>query len=156
MAEKNRRDVSNDVVQGTLAEHRHCMEVVAEVEACLDRQPDRDGAWLSDLLRKLPKLSETLRDHFAAEEKGPLFEKIPYSHPQFASTLQDLKDEHGRITSTVESIIRKAGQLQDAEIFELRELNAQIQLLIATIRRHEAAENEVVVQAHWDEVGVGD
>lgn len=156
MAKKSRTDVTDDVVQDTLEEHKHCMEVVAEIEACLDRQPDREGVWLSALLLKLPKLSETLRGHFSAEEKGPLFEKIPFSHPQFASTLQDLKDEHGRITSTVDAIIRKAGQLQDAEIFELRELNAQIQLLIATIRRHEAAENEVVVQAHWDEVGVGD
>lgn len=156
MAEKNRTDVGDSVVQDTLEEHRHCMEVVAEIEACLDRQPDRDGRWLSDLLGKLPKLSDTLREHFASEEKGPLFEKIPYSHPRFASTLQDLKDEHGRIASTVDTIIQKAAQLQDAEIFELRELNAQVQLLIATIRRHEAAENEVVVQAHWDEVGVGD
>ena len=42
------------------------------------------------------------------------------------------------------------------EIYQMRELNAQVQLLVATIRRHEAAENEIVIEAHWDEVGVGD
>jgi hypothetical protein len=31
-----------------------------------------------------------------------------------------------------------------------------LQLMVATIRRHEAEENEIVIQAHWDEVGVGD
>jgi len=32
MAEKNRTDVGDSVVQDTLEEHRHCMEVVAEID----------------------------------------------------------------------------------------------------------------------------
>lgn len=144
------------LVDDTLEQHRACMQVVEEVEACLDAHPDREGQWVDGLLRKLPELARTMRAHFEAEEGGALFTKLPYSHPRLASRLRVLKDEHATMLEALDKVIARAERMRDAEVYELRELNAQVQLMIATIRRHEAAENEVVIEAHWDEVGVGD
>jgi len=145
-----------DIVDETLEEHRGCMAVVAEVERCLDQKPDQDGVWLARMTESLPRLARTLRDHFRSEQQGPLFRKLPVTFPRFAHRLEQLEAEHVRILEIVDSVVARARNLADPQIYEIRELNAQVQLIIATIRRHEAEENEIVVQAHWDEVGVGD
>jgi hypothetical protein len=56
----------------------------------------------------------------------------------------------------MDDVLHKAEALENTEIFELRELNGRVQLLLAQIRRHEAAEDELVIRAHCEEVGVGD
>jgi len=145
-----------DIVEETLEEHRGCMAVVAEVEACLDRQPDREGEWLGRLRDKLPLLAATLRAHFRVEQEGPLYSKLPIKSPRFAHQLEKLEAEHVRILETVDSVVARTRKMKSAAMYEMRELNAQVQLIVATIRRHEAEENEIVIQAHWDEVGVGD
>ena len=145
-----------DIVDETLEEHRGCMAVVAQVEECLDRQPDREGRWIDRIAETLPLLASTLRAHFRAEQEGPLFRKLPIRFPRFAHRLEQLEAEHVRILETTDGVVARVRDLGQAQMYEMRELNAQIQMLIATIRRHEAEENEIVIQAHWDEVGVGD
>ena len=151
-----RRSKSPSLVEVTLDEHRACMAVVAEVETILDRQPDRAGKWLATLREKLPELRRTLETHFAGEEGGPLFRQLPIQAPQLSGRLSRLEEEHAGILVSVDSLADRADALDDPEVYELRELNAQVQLLVATIRRHEAEENELVMQANWDEIGDGD
>jgi hypothetical protein len=148
--------VRPDIVDETLEEHRGCMEVVARVEQCLDQQPDREGQWLGRLTETLPLLATTLRAHFRVEQEGPLYRQLPIRYPRFSQRLEQLEAEHVRILETTDGIVARARDLGQVQMHEMRELNAQIQMLIATIRRHEAEENEIVIQAHWDEVGVGD
>jgi hypothetical protein len=153
---KSRPEAGPDTVNELLGEHRGCMAVVAEVERCLDCQPDREGHWVSRLLESLPRLATTLRAHFEEEQQGPLYRKLPISFPRFAHRLEQLEAEHVRILEVVDGAVARARKLRSAEMYEIRELNAQIQLIVATIRRHEAEEDEILIQAHWDEVGVGD
>jgi hypothetical protein len=143
-------------LESTRTEHRELMRVVSEVEECLDGPPDREGRWIGRLAGKLPTLAGSLRAHFAEERGGALYQDIPLKHPRFSRQLERLAAEHGRILETVEALIRAAETLRLAEIHELREYNARLQLLIANIRRHEAEENELIVSALWDEVGTGD
>ena len=150
------RSKSTSLADVTLDEHRACMAVVSEVESILDRQPDRGGKWLALLREKLPELRSTLATHFAGEEGGPLFRQLPIQAPQLSGRLTRLEEEHAGILVSVEALADRAEKLEDPEVYELRELNAQVQLLIATIRRHEAEENELVMQANWDEIGDGD
>ena len=39
---------------------------------------------------------------------------------------------------------------------ESRELRERVRVLIATLRRHEAQENEILWRAYWDDAGGGD
>jgi hypothetical protein len=151
-----RRSKKPSLADVTLDEHRACMAVVAEVETILDRQPDRGGKWLASLREKLPELRRTLETHFAGEEGGPLFRQLPIQAPQLSGRLSRLEEEHAGILVSVDSLTDRAAALDEPEVYELRELNAQVQLLVATIRRHEAEENELVMQANWDEIGDGD
>ena len=154
-------DDSPDTAQKSAAdealdEHRECMQVVSSVENCLDRHPDREGQWIAQLCDELPKLAETLRCHFSAEQEGPLYCTLPVSHPRFASRLQKLEGEHVKIIKAVEEAVQKAVNLRDPQMYEIREFNAELQLMVATIRRHEAEENEIIMGAYWDELGAAD
>jgi hypothetical protein len=156
MKDDSRDTAQKSVADEALDEHRECMQVVSSVESCLDRHPDRDGQWIRQLCDELPRLVETLRCHFHAEEDGPLYSTLPVTHPRFASRLRKLEGEHAKIIESVEDAIQKAVTLSDPQMYEIREFNAELQLMVATIRRHEAEENEIILSAHWDEVGTGD
>lgn len=150
-------DAPDDLVAETLKEHDQCMWVVAEVEACLEKRPDRDGVWLSELLEKLSRLEAAMRAHFRVEETGPIYRQLPVKHPRFADRAAALEGEHKQILATLRKVADKASAMAgEAEPYELRELNAHAQLLLATLQRHEAEENELVLEANWTEVGVGD
>ncbi len=148
-------DVERTLADETLDDHRECMRALARLEDCIDRHPDGEQ-WLSRIREELPKLAETLKAHFLDEEQGPLYRSVPLSKPRFAERLRRLETEHGEMVDAVRRATRRAEQLDDPEQHEIRNFNAQLQLLVATIRRHEAEENEIVIAVHWDEVGVGD
>jgi hypothetical protein len=98
-----------------------------------------------------------MRAHFRVEETGPIYRQLPVRHPRFADRAAVLEGEHKQILATLRKVADKASALAgEAEPYELRELNAHTQLLLATLQRHEAAENELVLEANWTEVGVGD
>lgn len=153
MAEEKKTDA---IVRETLDEHESCMKLVAEVEGCLDRPAEDVEAWVADLRQKLTRLQETLRRHFEGEEAGPLFRDLAVKHPRLSGPLAQLEAEHPVILEDIEAVLRKAGSMEDTAHFEIRELNARAQLVVARIQRHEAAENELVLEAHWSEIGVGD
>jgi len=143
-------------LDATLDDHRQCMQVVADVEACLEEHPDREGQWIGRLLPRLEALHGTLRAHFREEEQAALYREVPERFPRFAERLERLAGEHADILERADALVRRAGSLDSSRIHELREFNAGVQLLIAGIRRHEAEENEVVLSAHWQEFGEGD
>ena len=154
--ESNDNKGTKSSLQDTLSEHRDCMRVVSDVEAILDQHSDREGAWISRLLDKLPALAESMGSHFKAEEQGVLFRELPVKKPRLASRIEKLVAEHATMLRSAGDVVERARGLSDPEIYELRELNALVRLLIATIRRHEAEENEIIMGAYWDELGAAD
>lgn len=144
------------LVESAREEHRECMQVVAELEDCLDRHPDREGKWVRGLLGVLPRLESALLEHFEHEQGGALFRKVPLTHPQYAQRLARLEREHDAIVERIRDVGEKARAADGDKLYELRELNAQAQMLVATIRRHEAEETEILIGAHWEEIGAGD
>ena len=152
----DRPEPNPSLVEETLDEHRGCLQLLTEVERCLDRPPDDRQRWLADLKRALARLASALRRHFEGEESGPIFRSLPLLHPRLARPLARLEAEHPVMLERMDDVLHKAERLENTEIFELRELNGSVQLLLSQIRRHEAAEDELVIRAHWEEVGVGD
>jgi len=152
------RTIASAAVETTLAAHRGVMQAILGVEACLDRHPDADGIWLGTLRAELPRLVETLERHFDEEQTGPLYQSVPLAHPRFAERLRVLEAEHETLLAGARAGADRAHRLgpRGVELHELRALNGEIQLLVARIRRHEAEENEIVLEAHWGEVGGGD
>lgn len=147
---------SSEMVDEALNEHASCMKLVEAVEECLDRHPDDASSWVAELERTLSCLRGTLQAHFTDEEAGPVFRNLPKRFPRLAGPLGRLESEHPELLRNIDEVIERARALKQPELFELRELNARAQLFIARFRRHEAAENEIVLEAYWDDFGGGD
>jgi hypothetical protein len=145
------------LVDETLDEHRTCMRVVTDLERFLATPADTAGRWVEGLIERLDRLCGTLKAHFEAEQNGPLFRKLPLSKPRLAERLARLEREHGEILEAGQLTRDRASGLEDgAETYQIHELNARVQLLIAKIQRHESEENEIVLDAHWSDLGMGD
>ena len=137
-------------------ERRPWMQLITDLQACLDRQPDDSGRWVGQMIDQLPVLAKTMRDQFEEEEGGKLYSEISRRRPQVAARLEDLKGEHPVMLTEIDKIIDVVNGMRDAELNELGELNARIQLLVARLRRHETAENELIYDVYWNDIGAGD
>ena len=140
----------------TLDEQRRCMQVVSELEACIDEQPGDTGRWVSRLVEHLPALARTMRNRFEEEKSERLYSELSRRRPQIVTRLEDLKAEHPRMLTEIDNIVDVVSGMRDVELDELRELNARIQLLVAQFRRHEAVENELIHEVYWNDIGAGD
>jgi len=157
MADEQAPRTRNELVDGTLDEHRSCMRIVSELETYLEQHADRAGKWAEGIETRITQLVATMRSHFEAEQRGPLFRQLPLTHPRLATRLARLEQEHEQILADTESTrLQAEGLREGAESYQLHELNARVQLLIAKIQRHESEENELVLEAHWSELGMGD
>ena len=143
-------------LQTTLDEHRGCMQVVAALEDLLARRPDPPDAWLADLIVLLGTLRTTLAEHFESEQDGALFQEVPVKKPDLADQVDRLGVEHTAMLETLDALAERCTAVREPETHHLRELNGHAQLLISTIRRHEAEENEIIMNAYWSETGGGD
>ncbi len=156
MANPTPKPLDPALVDHTLGEHQEVMHAVAALERCLDREPDVPERWVADALTELGRAAAVLRAHFAEEVQGPLFRQVPIARPRFAPKLERLAAEHGHVLEALAEAQAHGRRLRDPQLHELREFNARLQLLAAMIRRHEAEENEIALQAFWDETGSGD
>jgi len=157
MSERREEEsAASKLAEQTLEEHGSCMKLVAEVERCLDRSPEDVQGWLADLRRALSSLKDAMHEHMKVEETGPIFRKLPERYPRLAAPLARLESEHPELERNIGEVLERAQALDNPELFDLRELNARVQLFVARLRRHEAAENEIVLEAYWDDFGGGD
>ena len=153
---RDEQESDPSLLEQTLHEHEGCMELLSDLEECLDRRPYDPQRWPAELKEKLVRLASALREHFECEESGALFRRLPERHPSLAAPLARLEAEHPKMLDALDTLLRKAEILDEPETLDLRELSAHVQLFAARFRRHEAAENELVVEAYWNDVGVGD
>ncbi len=137
-------------------ERSDCLKIVSDVEACLDQSPVEDGPWLAHLLGKLPSLGGSLAAHFKVEQEGPLYQELPLILPRFAERVDKLASDHRQILEETHSVTERARTMHGAPVGQLHRLKHRLQFLVATIRRHEIEENDVLISAHWSDIGVGD
>lgn len=142
-------------VEEVFDQHRECMKLVAELEACLDRPPEPRDSWLESVRVGLKRLRGPLEEHFRDEVEGWMYREMPLRRPRFAPALERLEAEHPGILADLDRVARRAEGLSNPEIHQIRELAGRLQLLTARLRRHEAEENEILVAASVEETGQG-
>lgn len=118
------------------------------VEACLI---DFESAGSADaILASVEQLLELLPEHFARDEEGPdgIFDELRVLCPALDPQIERLEHEHREILRDLEAL-RSQGR-EDAHIQEQRAA------CVRRIRAHEAAENQLTLEAYFfDEGGSG-
>jgi len=112
--------------------------------------------------RQLPDILAQLRDqlamHFALEEAYGYFEDPVSVAPHLNATAGKLRDEHSALYSAICAVLEfveaefYAGKLAEAA----PQVVKQFRDFYERLQSHEAKENELIVKAYGDDIGVGD
>ena len=145
-----------DEKHAILDEHRHVMEVVARVDECLWNSAPRDKAWGTELARRVGSVVEQLKLHFSGNAERSMFEELAHTAPHLIGKLRNLGAEHDQILTDFRRVAEMALEVDVTDSEAATRLAALARKAIAKLRRHEAEENEIVLDAVLEDLGGGD
>jgi hemerythrin-like domain-containing protein len=146
------RSAATDSRHDVLEEHRRLVGRIQELESWLERT-DRSSEWAAKLSTMLLAVAALLRAHFGGEAEISVFVALNEEHPRFSAKISQLESEHPRILQLFGAAADRAASLQAGSPRDYDALAAQAQAAIAMLRRHEAEENEMIMNAYWDDLG---
>lgn len=107
---------------------------------------------LHHLLPQLQELDRLLREHFQHEEgEGGFHDMVGESAPHLLPSVQRLFDEHRQIAERLDTLILQTRQCIEGPVAELRGATTE---LAHQLHEHEAAENDLVTWALYEDLGI--
>lgn len=142
---------ADDIGAKILSDHEDLGGLLQALEQHLVQPTDSDG-WLGSLRESLSGLVDLCSTHFKVEEETGLHIELREQSPRLAGRLERLISDHDRILGTLQKLIADlpAETIGPAEAgpFKERVLSA-----VETLHEHERAENEIMMDAYWDDLG---
>ncbi len=149
-----KREVSKDQRGLVLEEHRELVRHVSELD---DFAAEAAGAdWGAELGRKAATVREHLKHHFSGDAEGTFFADVARQAPHLIGKLTGLTSEHAEILNEFRQVAEQAAALDGSDMAAASRLATRTRRAVATLRRHEAEENELIFNAFWDDLGGGD
>jgi Hemerythrin HHE cation binding domain len=107
----------------------------------------------------LKGLSRQVAVHFALEETGNCFADPEAVALELAGLADALRSEHRALAAEIDNVVEQAESLiagaAESES-EQRRIVSRVRVFCHRLRDHERRENELLLQAYADDVGVGD
>lgn len=148
----NPRDERNLVLE----EHRELIRHVSELDDWAAPNTARERGWGNELGRRAAEVTERLKMHFAGDAEGTFFADVAQQSPHLIGKLTSLTAEHAEILKEFRQVAESATALDPADSMAATRVAMQARRAVATLRRHEAEENELIFSAFWDDLGVKD
>ena len=140
-------------LEKAIAEHAHLREAVDRLDQALHQNPGPE--WVQRCRSLADTVMKDLREHFAWEEKGGLFQGAS-DFARFEVRAAHLMAMHPGLLSKFEAIKEKLEGMVDPSQKVLQDLRQHLRLGIAALRHHEEQENDLVMEAYWDDQGGDD
>ncbi len=142
---------TDDIGAKILSEHEDLHALLQALERHVQQSAGSD-AWLENLRKKLSGLVDLCSEHFRLEEQAGLHAQVREKSPRLAFRLEKLLSDHFRI---LEGLRKLVGDLPTRSITsgEADPLKERVLGLLEAVRDHERAENEVMMDAYWEDLG---
>ena len=131
-------------------------ELLAEAREACPRASAKDGQ--RQLVGLLGRLRDQLAMHFALEEAFGYFEDPVEVAPHLSQRANELRAQHGRLYVLIRDLAEHAEQALYGE--DHSDSPKQIATLFnafhAELQEHESCENELILEAFNDDIGVAD
>ena len=134
-----------------LSDHKDLRGVLHALEQHLHQPLDSDG-WLGNLREELCGLVDLCSVHFGLEEETGLHVELRERSPHLASRLERLVSDHGRILGALQKLVTDLPEPSTA-LNQAHPLKAAVLEALQTLREHERAENAIMMEAYWDDLG---
>jgi len=133
-------------------------ELIRDIKASLD-----DESFFNQHTRHVVELikglSRQVAEHFSLEEAGNCYAGSEAVTLELAGLADALRSEHRTLAAEIDSIVEQAESLVpdavDSESSQ-RRIASRIRVYCRRLRDHERRENELLLQAYSEDVGVGD
>ena len=110
------------------------------------------------LVDRLSQLRDQLALHFALEEAYGYFEDPVWTEPQISTAAQKLREEHRGLYEQLQALTERAAKVLYHEVPRARipRICTDFERFCQHFEDHEERENELMLQALYEDVGVGD
>lgn len=144
-------------IEGVRADHQELRNLVRGIERQLNAA--EAAGWAKNeaqvVLTAIDELGRHLREHFAEEEAGGYMEEALALAPRFGPQAERLLKEHPTMLQQVGRLVELARccceQAQQGP-----ELSRLAREFFATLRAHDAAENQIIQEAFNTDLGLND
>jgi iron-sulfur cluster repair protein YtfE (RIC family) len=138
-------------------DNRELHELLQRAAAAFSR-PDRVHAPPRQLADLVSSLRDRLGMHFSLEEAFGYFEDAVSVAPRLNRLANELREEHSGLFVEVCDLVEQAERLQYGETpaNAVRSLAENFNDFYRRFQDHDARENEMILQALDDDIGVGD
>ena len=134
-----------------LSEHENLRALLQKLERQV-QQPAGSDAWLEKLRELLSGLVDLCSEHFRLEEQAGLHVQLREQSPRLAFRLEKLLSDHFRILEALQNLVTDVSPDSVAS-GESAPLKERILGVLEAVHEHERAENEVMMDAYWDDLG---
>lgn len=116
------------------------------------QQPAGSDAWLENLRETLSGLVELCVEHFRLEEQAGLHVQLREQSPRLAFRLENLLSDHLRILEALRKLVTDL-PIESIASGEADRVKERVLGVLEAVREHERAENEVMMDAYWEDLG---
>lgn len=144
----------NELVE---SDHKALLRALAELETAF-REPElaKFDEWKLERLWQLRDFLNLLQKHFDLEETGGFNAKMSRMAPHLCARIEQLEEDHRKISSDLNHIIDVMKGTRQTDSAKLERIQQRVEELVQFIRSHEAAETDVIQEAFYQEMGLGD
>lgn len=142
---------TDDIGAKILSDHENLRAVLQTLEQHV-QQPSGSDAWLENLRETLSRLVDLCSEHFRLEEQAGLHVQLREQSPRLAFRLEKLLSDHFRILETLRRLVTDL-PTESIAPGEASPLKERVLDVLGAVDRHERAENEVMMDAYWQDLG---
>ncbi len=138
-------------------DHHELRQLLHHVAAMLNRP-----SWMQIEAAPLAELFAKLRDqlamHFSLEEAYGYFDDAIDEAPRLSRRAEQLRSQHFHLFSEMCGLVDQAEKLlyHESAPFAVAQLADAFRRFEGHLQEHEAAESDLILEAHNDDIGAGD
>ena len=139
-------------------EHKALHISLNQLDTAFDELPVSENFqnWKLGLLWQLRDFQNQLQKHFDLEESGGFTADMTRVAPHLVSKIEDLEEDHLKIISDLIHILDVLKSISRADSAKIDRVKCRVEGLLSFIRKHETAENAIIQEAYFQDMGVGD
>ena len=125
---------------------------------CGPAEEDQPSADCRQLAEQLADLRDQLALHFALEEAYGYFEDPVFVAPRLSNLAATLRQDHKRLYLQINRLVDHVERLVHRDRMQAAwpRVRGQFEQFYEQLQTHEARENELILEAYDDDIGVGD
>jgi BMFP domain-containing protein YqiC len=151
-------DAAQPAIARARAERDALVLAMQSLEAALaSPAPGRERAWLKQVASSLDELGAAVQQHLASTDApGGLYQAVDQTWPTLMHRVERLRKEHASLAAQVEALRQQCAGYAPDETPNYHDLRRRAHWLLSALRHHQAAEADLIFEAFYTDIGIGD